>query len=366
MSDPITLRAEKIIDAYAEGIDGLSNDDCKELAEDKIVTSQQCAVLQEALRGGAGGIITNEEVEKLHASLSGLPFDSIYAISGTDGKKALKARAKALSDTASSFFEWEYKQFAAIQELRLMGEDGIDGLCEAADGRWLGFAAYARVLDALNEIPEASYPLSTLDVFIRGASLQYSNIQFKAVTGLAKHQNWQRPWVNDGREFSRKDQVISALVNAVGNGDEELQKIAGAALLAAGELAIPALIAAAKLPEIDSALIDTFSDYCLMRAAKQSVMSVLVKRGPLAASAVVNALDDSDSNVRLLAAETLGRMGATAAFTVPKLTELLHDPELDVRVSALTALWLIDRETAKGVMGASTFENLNSVGILKL
>ncbi|MBI2974470.1 MAG: hypothetical protein HYY43_02635 [Deltaproteobacteria bacterium] len=59
-------------------------------------------------------------------------------------------------------------------------------------------------------------------------------------------------------------------------------------------------------------------------------------------------------------------MGATAAFTVPKLTELLHDPELDVRVSALTALWLIDRETAKGVMGASTFENLNSVGILKL
>ncbi|MBI2974491.1 MAG: hypothetical protein HYY43_02740, partial [Deltaproteobacteria bacterium] len=309
MSDPITLRAEKIIDAYAEGIDGLSNDDCKELAEDKIVTSQQCAVLQEALRGGAGGIITNEEVEKLHASLSGLPFDSIYAISGTDGKKALKARAKALSDTASSFFEWEYKQFAAIQELRLMGEDGIDGLCEAADGRWLGFAAYARVLDALNEIPEASYPLSTLDVFIRGASLQYSNIQFKAVTGLAKHQNWQRPWVNDGREFSRKDQVISALVNAVGNGDEELQKIAGAALLAAGELAIPALIAAAKcdanrgrntisyqanvirvlgeidstLPEIDSALIDTFSDYCLMRAAKQSVMSVLVKRGPLAA-----------------------------------------------------------------------------------
>ncbi len=77
-------------------------------------------------------------------------------------------------------------------------------------------------------------------------------------------------------------------------------------------------------------------------------------------------MGDSDWRLRARAADILGRMGAVAAFAVPKLTESLYDSESNVRLSALTAIWLIDKETAKGVMNASTLENLNSGGTLKL
>ncbi len=343
--DTVIRNGERIVSAYAEGLDGLSNDGCRELAEDNIVTSKQCAVLQEALRGGAGGIVTAEEVGELRSS--GLSNNLIDAIRGVDGKQALQARAKALGDTADGYFMFDNSRHAAaLKELKLMGKEGISEICR---------------------------------IILKGSLQNPTSISQRAFYELYETADVTDP------------DVISAFISALNFGSEDMRKIAASALLKAGESAVPKLIEAANeirgiIPsveraeperlrliavidlldninstssQIDSTLIGMLSDNFLTDAVKQAAADVLVKRGSLAASAVANLLQDSDQRVRAMAADILGRMGSVAAFAVPKLEKTLHDPELDVRVSVLSALWLIYKETAKDVMDVPTFQNTN-------
>jgi HEAT repeats len=76
-------------------------------------------------------------------------------------------------------------------------------------------------------------------------------------------------------------------------------------------------------------------------------------RNPLTIPALIRALEDSDAGtrarstfyVRELAAQTLGRMGASAKAAVPRLTEMLNDSHGDARHEAAIALWRINGNT---------------------
>lgn len=335
-NDTVKANAERIIDAYAEGLDGLSKEDCQELVEDDIVTGKQCGFLQEALRGGAGGIVTSEEVQELRSS--GLSQELVYDISGDDGRKALQTRVKWLGDVADGLFvQYDYEEVEALAELKLMGKEGISELC--------------RIISSVNQF---------LPNFER------------AVYELSETADVTDP------------QVISAFIIAL-NGNENVRNVANYALFRAGEPAVSKLVESAnkvryefdvnsrtepvilrlatliKLlgdinstsPTIDSALIGMLSDRNLTPDIIERASFALVKRGPLAASAVALLLQDSDWRVRVIAADILGLMGGIAAFAVPQLEKCLRDPEEDVRLSALIALRWINIETEKSAKGSA-------------
>lgn len=74
----------------------------------------------------------------------------------------------------------------------------------------------------------------------------------------------------------------------------------------------------------------------------------LMKQGTKAAAAVPVLMADLDSdsaNRTALAALTLGCIGESAKVAVPRLTELIHDEEAQVRLRAAEALWRLDRQT---------------------
>src|SRR5262249_2594484 len=58
-------------------------------------------------------------------------------------------------------------------------------------------------------------------------------------------------------------------------------------------------------------------------------------------------LTDRDQNVRLFAAEALGRVGQAAKPVVPRLLTALNDPDPDVRDQVIDSIYLIDPDLAR-------------------
>lgn len=71
---------------------------------------------------------------------------------------------------------------------------------------------------------------------------------------------------------------------------------------------------------------------------QQAAADALGRIGPPAVPPLVAALDSSDPETRLRAAEVLARMGSDAKDAVPALTRLLDDPHEPIRKAATRAL----------------------------
>ena len=88
--------ARKIIEAYAEDIDGFKLAECKDL--DDSLSWTQCVSLTDVLQNGENGIITNAERKYLRNR--NFSKDFINEIAGDNGAKALKKRAGWLIDNS--------------------------------------------------------------------------------------------------------------------------------------------------------------------------------------------------------------------------------------------------------------------------
>lgn len=73
---------------------------------------------------------------------------------------------------------------------------------------------------------------------------------------------------------------------------------------------------------------------------------VAVARGGEEISNVVQQLKDKNANVRMKAAESLGRMGANARQAVPDLIDCLDDKAAGMRMKAIKALGEIGAKEA--------------------
>ncbi|MCU0876297.1 MAG: HEAT repeat domain-containing protein [Pirellulaceae bacterium] len=84
------------------------------------------------------------------------------------------------------------------------------------------------------------------------------------------------------------------------------------------------------------------ADYSLLPldawTEQQAAADALGRIGPPAVPPLVAALESSDPQARLRAAEVLARMGSDAKAAVPALTRLLDDPDEQIRKAATRAL----------------------------
>ena len=65
-----------------------------------------------------------------------------------------------------------------------------------------------------------------------------------------------------------------------------------------------------------------------------------------AVSALVEALQDSEDDVRLRVTMALGQIGPAAKEAIPALIALVKNANIEIRVAAMNALELIDSEAA--------------------
>jgi HEAT repeat protein len=120
--------------------------------------------------------------------------------------------------------------------------------------------------------------------------------------------------------------VVPALTSAVNEEDEDLARLAKAALEHLRLTHEKAVGLCAR----------QLTDSLYAEAA-------LRKSGPMAVPALIDALDMDEPSAREKAARTLGGMGEAAAAAVPVLTKVLADKQLGVRLAAAKGLWSITK-----------------------
>jgi HEAT repeat protein len=79
-------------------------------------------------------------------------------------------------------------------------------------------------------------------------------------------------------------------------------------------------------------------------AVRQDAIRALGQMGPAVVPALVAALNDENSDVRIGAADSLGRLGAEAKSAAPALKWAIKDPDKEVRRHATFALGILDPE----------------------
>lgn len=111
-NERVYFNRNRVIELYAEGLDGLSHEDCVSLVDDSDVGSgaegmNNCSELRNALGTGAAGEITPSEQERLSTATTRLNRGGLSLLMGDDGKNAgLRniAREIILADPARSVF----------------------------------------------------------------------------------------------------------------------------------------------------------------------------------------------------------------------------------------------------------------------
>ncbi len=122
----------------------------------------------------------------------------------------------------------------------------------------------------------------------------------------------------------------------MGDSNDFVCRNATKALGKIGPAAVPALIKALRHSD----------DRWLRGGAAKSLGRIGTEE---AMPELIEALGDPYDDVRLNAAEALGKIGPAAKQAVPALIETLGDPEHNVRVNAAEALGKIGRVTKSGV-----------------
>ena len=129
--------------------------------------------------------------------------------------------------------------------------------------------------------------------------------------------------------------AVDALILALDDSDALVQNAATVALVGSGlrsRTAIPALV-------------KTLGDTLHPRAREQAAEvlgSLAARAGGVAIAALTAALGDSVAAVRMAAAEALGKVGAPASASLPRLARLTADSSSGVRLEAAKAATKID------------------------
>ena len=133
---PDEWKAWKIIKEYAEGLDGLTKDECQRVGFDEA----SCTVLTEVLGKGEKGIVTSEEKERLKGKFSD---EFIGALTDSDGgAPALQVRARWLAENAvSSIWRWDadsndrVKMLLELKEMGTHAHEVVFTIAEALTDR---------------------------------------------------------------------------------------------------------------------------------------------------------------------------------------------------------------------------------------
>jgi HEAT repeat protein len=164
-----------------------------------------------------------------------------------------------------------------------------------------------------------------------------------AVTALKTDDPNTRMKAANALGFMREDAVeaVPALIDALEDSYEPVQRNAIYALGAIGELAVEPLINALDA-EKDAFEMEPILHIC---GAAHGLAAV----GAPAVSVLISALQDKRENVRASAAYALGEMGSVAAEAVDALIALLTEESEEVRRHATSALGMIKVPTSKTV-----------------
>lgn len=312
--------AQKVIAAYADGFDGLSDDECLELLcrdPDNAGAADQCVpqgfVLRSVLKTGSEGVVTDEELRILEKWGFSADFRGEFA--KFNGKRALYERVKWLAETlenrsATPPAGWQsyrcdldHLLLEAVKELEEIGPDAkgaVPVLFKTLDypGKYVGFYA-AQALGKIGFDGKAAVPmlldlLADPNPYVRDA----------AACTLSKIGP-------DAKE------AIPALIESLKDESDNVGLLAAVAL---GEIgpdakdAVPALIEVYNSPR--SISIEGFQKV-------DAAIWALGKMGPAAKKAVPmlkRALNDRLCwQTRDTAAEALGEMGPDARDAVPAL-----------------------------------------------
>lgn len=289
--------AENVLRAYASGLDRLTDQECAELGID----SGRCEVLKGVLRWGPLAEVTPEERQRLHDA--GFAKEFIRSLAGVDGMKALRARAKWITDHA-------------IPDIILALGDNND-------------AVRFKASMALGEIGHAAIPLLK-------EALEHEDAKVRVTAAGVLT-----------RVEPNAEGVLPVLIQALGCGDKDAREKAAMSLKNIGSAAVPDL-----LVELGN------EGTCVcMRINAAWVLGLIGPDAKYAVPYLTSALVDDDDKLRQYAAWALGRIGPGAEHAVSSLGRALKDKVPKVREHVAEALGEIGVEDGQAIKALEHMAN---------
>jgi hypothetical protein len=296
-------QAQKVIEAYATSLDGLTQRSCQKIGIDEA----RCTTLRQVLGLGAGGMVTSDERSQLKQAKFSDEF--IQHLAGVDGKRALQERVKWLSKHA--VYRWwrifgektDEERIAILRELGNIGPEAHTALPQLRDG----LKECYREEQLRRGDPLSSSKFSDVQNVCIETATATSKIGVSAVPNLL--------------EMLRK-------------GDIHMRRIAARALVQLGK---------SDISEVISVLAHELMDKDAKWQAREIAANMLISIGYPAVPVLLSVVKQSDEpKVRGTAAFALGSIGAAEAITGLEKA-MLFDPDANVRDRALSALARIGR-----------------------
>lgn len=284
-------RAEKLIRKYADGTEGLTDQECSGLG----ISADSCHMLQEAMDWGSKGIITPAERAKLIDA--GFARGFVENLAGTDGKKALLQRVKWLTGHLDHLNHLSLEQ----------------GLMESQVNELIRV-----VLELYHIGPDAIGAISILTYVVKNDNLIYV---------IRDKKKKDQDEIVDVRRFAVQALGIMGLYEIPSQDAEK----AISALIMGMNIRAPEQYKNAERAKIDLTL---YKDAIVG-------LSAFGPRAKFAVPYIIIALNHDDPDVRVKASFALLRIGPGAETAVSPLTAALEDDEPRVQVNAAGALGAI-------------------------
>lgn len=311
----------KVRSLYAEGLDRLSNADCKQLIADSspdtyTLDAPQCRALQQTLGWGAKGKIELFDKDSLIRAEFNREF--IEELSGNNGKRSLEERVIWLNE----FY---------LNSEGLKKKDKLKVIAELND---IGIEARA----AMGALIVAS---TDEDDAIKMAAME-------AIWRVLPTESKIIPYLIDGlKDTNPKVRCASAM--SLGNiGQKAHNAVPHLTRLLSDPSAKVRMAAAYALGHLAKfagkksllKLIPLLSDPESWRVREEAALALVSfhKRATIAVPALRNALNDPKARVRESAARALGAIGRSASDSLPDLAIALNDRNKWVRLAAIDAI----------------------------
>ncbi|MBN1282245.1 MAG: HEAT repeat domain-containing protein [Proteobacteria bacterium] len=378
--------ARRVTAAYADGLDGLTEADCRDLVEEGGVSESQCGVLMDELNRDYAGYDLSSRFSE-----AGLSDAFIGELLGENGERAFYRRARWLADNYSKCplndpaecKEWKPSVIHNLGSIHLIfSENPVrplirKALSDKSSPEVRRAALYAAdYLHGVCDIPAFASFLSDGDSWIRDLAVQRigenlsmgcgdSSLAYKRL--IAVLQNEEEIGVRAsalaalahmGAHAWRAVPYLLKLVRTTENGDARFFGDLSHALMSiACGRAMPALIAGMKdeSAAVRSAALDAVACIEVKREKNEFESAVLfarIGRGREKTYAVpdieravapavpvlIGLLDEGDVQTRERAIEALGRIGKTSAPAVQKISYYFKNDDPWVRQTAAVAL----------------------------
>lgn len=307
--------AQRVIEAYAHDLEGLTLEECYELGFDE----ESATLLTEALAKGAGGRITDEERHQLVAK--GFMSEFLSPIMGTNGKNALRERARWLSDNLvtsfwrSDFDEGERRGIALeLGDIGPVTKEMMPALIEALDDP----AVRDEAIEAIGMFgPKAKRVVPALIELVGGEDRAAS---FSAVQAL-------------GEIGSAAETAVPAIIKMMRESCCELGiPYREAAVTALGKIA-------PTRGDVFAELVEALDD--IYFSVRQAATKAIANMGPEAEKFVpglMEKLDSKNQAERVMAVRALGAIGPVNPDILPAIERTCCDPKARVRAAAVEAL----------------------------